>query len=302
MNARRIQFSRQFACVVAAVVGVGAISAGQTPDCKNLPPREEGPDEIVAKAWLSSKAPLSVDVALTRSEPGKVTETLAEGRVEIATDGTLHYHVGRTIRKHAPGEPSGAPGRLLKPDAEFWVRGPVVVLVDPVRGATRWKLDDVAPKVDEKTDPAKARGPSAQLLAALGGDEELARARAELMRWTASLGDPRRCRAADEDIDLTSFSGSSSPIVTTNLPIPKKQVAQVLPVVSISVASVALQWTQQGGVCTAKLCLHTTASRKLPEQENYFDLVVEYEKPSDQELPPPPAEVQALLTPEPAGK
>ena len=302
MNARMHRATRQVACVIAAVFGVGAISAGQTPDCKNLPPREKTPEEVVVQEWLSSKAPLSVDVALTRSEPGKVTETLAEGRAEIAPDGTLHYHVGRTIRRHAPGEPSSAPGRLLKPDVEFWVRGPVVVLVDPARGATRWKLDDVAPKADEPSDSAKPRGPSAELLAALGGDEELARERAELMRWTASLGDPRRCRAADEDIDLTTFSGSSSPTVTTNLSIPKSRVAQVLSVVSISVASVEFQWTEQRGVCTAKLCLHTTASRKEPGQENYFDLVVKYEKSSDQALPPPPADVQTLLTPDPTAK
>lgn len=302
MNARKLRRSRQVACFVAAVFGVGAIAAAQTPDCKNLPPREPSPEEIVTKAWLSSKAPLSGDVELTLSVPGKVTETLAAGHVEIAPDGTLHYQVARTIRRHAPGEAPTAPGRLLKPEVEFWVRGPWVVLVDKARGAIRLKVDEVAPKADGASESAKSRAPSAELLAALGGDEELARERAELLRWTARLGDPRRCRAADEDIDLTSLSGSSSPVVQTSVQIPKKLVAGILPAVPVSDASLGLDWTQEQGVLAASLALHTTASRKEPGQQNYFDLVVKYEKLSDQQLPPPPADVQTQLAPEPAAK
>jgi len=302
LNPRRSRNSLSLACSVACFVGLGATASGQTPDCKTVPREQEKPEEVVAKEWLSSKSPFASVIAVTHSEPGKVTETVAEGRVEVATDGTLHYHVARTIRKHAPGESASTPGRLITPDVEFWVRGAVVVLVDPKRGIARLKLDDVAPKTDEKSEPSKSSAPTADLLAALGGDDELSVERAGLMRWTAGLGDPRRCMTADDVEDFTSFNNSSSPNVHTFFAVPNARTSGILRAVFISDASLDLEWAPKDGVRSATLKLRTNEGRANPKLPDHFYVVVAYAKLSDAALAPPPVEVQSKLTSEPATK
>jgi hypothetical protein len=303
MNRRRSRRSFLFACGVAGVIGLGASASGQSSSGKTLPTRPEAPELVVVKDWLASTSPFAAEIAITRSERGKETDTLAEGRVEISPDGTVHYVVTRTIRQHAPGEAATASDRLIKPDAEFWVRGQVVVLVNPGHGVVRLKMEDVAPKSDDKTDSVKSSAPTAELLAALGGDDEIAVERAQLVHCTAPLQDPRRCMSVSEarSFEATSLSGSLKTEISVT--IPSRLVSRIPAVVPIAKANLKLEWWQDGGIRSAMLQMHTAANRSDPlKDDDYFDLLVAYTKLSVAELPRPPIEVEKHLTAEPPSK
>jgi hypothetical protein len=291
------------ACGIACSVGLGASASGQAPAGKTPPTRSEHPEFTVVKEWLASTSPFAGDLAITRSEKGKGPETLAEGRVEISPDGTVHYHVTRTILQHAPGEAANAPDRLIKPDVEFWVRGQAVVLVNPGHGAARLKMEDVVPKGDEKTGPVRSSAPTAELMAALGGNDEITAERARLMQFIAPLQDPRRCVSVSEARSVESMYVTGSQKQDIYVAIPPRLVSKIPAVGPIAKASLKLEWWQDGGVRSATVQLHSAANQGDPlKDDDYFDQLIAYTKLSVAALPPPPVEVEKLLTAEPAKK
>jgi hypothetical protein len=286
---------------VLGIGGLGAPAIGLTPTCP-VPPQISSPDEDAVKDWLSSKSPFSSDVLITQSYPGKVTETLVEGRIEVATDGTVHYRLAGPPPKTPAAGTANKNGRGPRPEVEFFERGGFLVLVGTERPSDRLKVEDCSAIATTSDSKLRSRAPTKELLSALGGDAESATGRAALVHWTALLGDPRRCIPVEDDLDVTSFSTSNSPVIRTYFKVPTPHLARITGALTVTKGKLRIDWTAKAGIQGAVYELHSTDSPKKADEENYFDVNVSFSAISNAEPPPPPPEVQSKLTPDAAKK
>ena len=287
---------------VLGLGGLGAPALGQAPACPTPPQQESTPDEVVVKGWLSSKSPFSSDVLVTQSYPGKVTETLVEGRIEVAKDGTVHYRLKGPPPKTPSAGAASKDGKGPRPEVEYFERGGFVVLVGMERPSNRLKVEDCSAITTTSEGKARSRAPTKELLSALGGEADAATARAALVHWTALLGDPRRRMPDEGDIDYTSFRGSNWDVVRTNLEIPRSHVAHITGALIVSEGALGIEWTAKSGIQAATFSLHSTDSPKKAGEENYLDVNVTFSAISNAEPPPFPTAVEALLKGEAANK
>jgi hypothetical protein len=287
---------------VLGLGGLGTPALRQAPACPTPLQQQSTPDETVVKGWLSSKSPFSSDVLVTQSYPGKVTETLVKGRFDVAKDGTVHYRVAGPTLKTPEAGTSSKDGERPRPWVDYYERGGFLVFVGFERLSNPLKVEDCSAITTTNDGKVHSRAPTKELLSTLGGDADMATAIAALVHWTALLGDPRRCIPCEDDIDCTSFSGSSSPVVRTYLEIPRSQVAHITGALIASEGTLQLEWTAKSGVQAAIFSLHSTDSPKKKDEENYFDVSIKFSAISSAEPPSTPPDVEALLKSEAADK
>lgn len=286
-------------------IGICLIAGEARTQTKAGPPVIEhpvSPDEQMLHRWLSSNGALSGDVRVTKIRPGEPHSVVGEGRVEVHADGVVHY------RLSAPSHESPARDTATKGESratasvEFWRRESVVVIRAPEDHLVRLSLDDCLARARVAGSGTERTPKPTPLLAALGGDSPLARESAVLASWILLIGDPRHTIPPNDEYDLTGFSGSASPTLSTTVELPAKFAGTITDAISATAVALNLEWTEKHGVQSASFSLHSSDNPHEVGDSRYFDAYITFWNLSDSPFEPPPSEVLKQLVSEGATK
>lgn len=272
----------------------------QSKECPALKERPPTPEEKTLADWSAQKNAMQADIEVGHAVAGGKDEIVAKGHFEVFDDGTVHYHLARPPRTEAAAKSATNAATEAAIEVDYYRRGEQIVVVAHDGGVTRIALADcriAATAAGTVADPQKTPPRPPKLMVAVGGAEATVAERTDFVRWTVAILDPRHVLPPSREYDMTSSSGSSSPVTSTGVSIPVKIATGITDVVDVADASLELEWTAKEGVLGASLYLHSRGNKSTIDDDGYFDAWITFGNFAKSTATLPPQVEKALQPP-----